>query len=175
MPKRLFVLCYILSHVFSLRSLPPIDAYSGRRLNNKHFSCEHVIPKRHFLSRAHANDLLNLVPCDRHINNLRSDYKYGHPHAEHIQHPSCKKIYNQHLDFCGFINTQSRTYYPPLDADLGMLGRSIKQLLFKYPYLYHNLLDIVDSPSTLAIWCMYPVSDFEIARNQKATHTNEVE
>jgi endonuclease I len=152
----------------AFHTLPPVDVYNGRNLTRKHLSKEHIIPKRHFLSKKDADDLLNLAPCDLHVNRMRSDYKLGYASPEMVDDVHCVRIYSQTQNFSGHLNRRTRTFYPSDDADVGILGRSIIELLGKYPYLYQNLPDIVDHPSTLSKWSrVYPSSPFEEARNRK--------
>jgi len=150
-----------------LRTLPPIDVYTGNVLTKDYMSKEHIIPKRFFSCKNHADDLINLVPCDIHVNRIRSDYKYGISCMDSLQDPKIMEVYDNSHSISGYVNKRTRTFYPGKYTDYGILGRSIIELLRKYPYLYRNLLDIVESPIVLSIWCTYPVSEFELLRQKR--------
>ena len=140
--------------------LPAIDVYTGSYLSKKHFSLEHMIPKRFFHERAHANDLLNLVPCDRKVNQLRSDYRYG-TLTEHVVHDKDSIVLTTgRNEVSGYLSRRHRTFYPATEADCGLIGRSIIRLLYKYPYLYSYLDDIIDRPDTLWRWSCFPTTSF---------------
>lgn len=158
---RLIKVC-VLQYIHS--SLPHIDVYSGQLLSKKAYSIEHIIPKRMFINPSHANDPINLVPCDIKVNRLRSDYKFG-TDPNLTFHPSENiPVLNIKDEFVGSINRKRRIFYPSVTADKGLLSRSIMGMLYKYPYLYRNLNDIVDSPNILFEWSLYPLSSFEIER-----------
>ena len=143
--------------------LPPIDVYTGLHLSKKHFSVEHIIPKRLFHERSHANDLINLAPCDRSTNHRRSDYRYGELDADVSNEHDL--LLSSRQEVAGFVNRRRRTFYPSTNADKGLISRSIIQLLHKYPYLYANLFDIVDHPNTLSKWSsQHPPSFYEEQR-----------
>lgn len=162
---KVFVLIpFLLTCITAFKSLPPIDVYTGTYLGKKHVSKEHVIPRRYFLSKEHANDILNIVPCDRYVNGMRSDFKFGFLYYDNIDDHHLMEVYNYQNELSGYVNKRTRTFYPGGDADFGLLGRSIVELLKKYPYLYRSLPEIVESPTVISIWCTYPVSEFENLR-----------
>lgn len=152
----------ILSYIHP--SIPHIDVYTGGILTKKAYSVEHIIPRRMFVDKSHANDPINLVPCDIKVNRLRSDYKYG-TDPNLLFYPSENiPILNAKKEFAGSMNRKRRIFYPSVSADKGLISRSIIGMLYKYPYLYRNLNDIVDSPNILFEWSLYPPSTFEIER-----------
>lgn len=157
-----FMKCCILFYIHP--SLPRVDVYSGGMLSQKSYSVEHIIPKRMFIDKTHADDPLNIVPCDLKVNQLRSDYKYG-TDPNLVFHPSENiPIFNGKKEFSGSINRKLRTFYPPISADKGLISRSIISMLYKYPYLYRCLNDIIDSPTLLFEWSLYPMSNYEKKR-----------
>lgn len=147
-----------------LSKLPKTDVYSGRHLCKGHFSREHIVPRRFFVNKKHADDPINIVPGDRHINSVRSDYRFGFPHKNNIHDQDSVQVMNHKCEICGYINKRRRTFYPVERADVGILGRSITTMLEKYPYLYNHLLEIVDDPKTLHRWSCEPMSYFEQQR-----------
>lgn len=163
-------------HVHGLIShLPKIDLYTGNYLSKKQYSVEHIIPKRFFQERSHANDLLNLAPCDRMTNQLRSDYRYGHVTTEIMQENDCMILKSQRDEVSGFLHRRRRTFYPSIHADRGLISRSIIQLLHRYPYLYAYLDDIVDRPDTLWQWSSYATSFYEQQRDLYLHSMNDYE
>lgn len=160
----------ILSYIH--KSIPHIDVYTGNILSKKSYSIEHIIPKRMFTEKSHANDPINLVPCDMKINQLRSDYKFGTDPNLTFNPSENIPILNAKEEFAGSINRKRRIFYPSVNADKGLISRSIIGMLHKYPYLYRNLNDIVDSPNILFEWSLYPLSNFEKERKEIIENDN---
>lgn len=159
----------------TLQSLPPQDVYTQRPLPPKHYSKEHLIPRRLFRRRAHADDLWNMAPCDRRVNGIRSNFRYGNPFSDHFDRldpKSLRPVYDNADRLSGHIHPQTRTFYPADNADFGLLGRSILRMLWKYPYLHQHLYAIVDSRSTIVSWCTLPMTDFERLRHACATQND---
>lgn len=133
------------------RPLPPVvkDVYSGRLLHSKrNISVEHIIPRKFFI-KDHADDPRNIAFCDRTINSYRSDLKLG---EQDYNDATDWDIVTVPLPYGGEINNKKRVYYPSGLADKGLLARSIIRMLFRYPYLYSYLDEIIDTPETLAQW-----------------------
>jgi len=157
-------------------NLPPIDVYTGNHLSKKAYSVEHLIPRRIFRNIEHANDLLNIVPCDGKVNQLRADYRFGDLDNLFLNENVAKqlKLKDRHFFLAkdrsgtvsGLVHRRLRTFYPSFDADKGLIGRSIIKMLTKYPYLYGYLDEIVDNPVTLSRWVMYPKTEFEMMRDE---------
>jgi hypothetical protein len=104
------------------------------------------------VSDDHAHDLRNIAYCDRTINSYRSDLKLGdEDNDRYRQHENWDNhVVPMHQG--GEIDYKKRIYYPSNFADKGLLARSITRLLFRYPYLYSYLHEIIDYPETLAKW-----------------------
>lgn len=151
-----------------LSSLPKIDIYTGLRLKPSHFSQEHIIPKRFFPNRTHSDDILNLAPCDRQINMARSDLKFGEcPLLINSTHTILKLLHVNNLtNPIGAIDQRRRTFYPLSYSDKGLIARSIIKMLYKYPYLYCHLHDIIDTDTLWKWYSENPIlSIYEQERN----------
>lgn len=161
-------------HRIILKStLPHTDVYSQRPIPKKHYSTEHLIPRRLFRNRTHADDLLNLAPCARCVNSIRSDFRFGNPFSEQFESldsSSLRPVYDYADRLCGHTHPRSRTFYPTEHADLGLVGRSLFRMLCKYPYLVQDLYSIVDSRWTIVLWCILPMTEFERMRNVHIPH-----
>jgi endonuclease I len=147
-----------------LKFLPKTDIYTNIRLSNHLATVEHIIPRRFFISTKHSNDILNLAYTQKYINSMRSDLKYGDLILSKNHH--LQPIMNNNT-IAGHIDRRRRVFYPGKGADKGLIARSITEMVYKYPYLYCYLNDIVDNPETLWKWTdenPYP-SIFEICRN----------
>ena len=148
-----------------LRFLPKIDIYTKVGLHPSVFTQEHIIPKRFFISKKHADDLLNLAPTHKYLNGLRSDLKYGNlKNKTNYDHLS---TISKNKSIIAYIDRKKRIFYPTIIADKGLIARSLINMFYKYPYLYCYIDEIVDDPETIWRWSHdNPIpSLFEISRN----------
>lgn len=143
------------------------NVYNGEPIvHRKHFSVEHVVPKRLFPERKDANRWLNQVPCDRYTNAVRSDLRLGDPGLHHqifIEYenaslmpqtlvtirPGLFLVVDGTGKLSGIINRYHRVFTPSLSADMGLLCRSIRTMLSLYPHLYGSLDQIIQDPGLL--------------------------
>jgi endonuclease I len=147
-----------------LKCFPKIDIYTKTLLKPSVFTQEHIIPKRFFDNPKHANDLFNLAPTHLKINYMRSDLKFGN--IDMIQPHNLTQILIPNP--VAYIDRKKRIFYPTIIADKGLIARSIIEMLYKYPYLYTYIYDIIDHPETLWKWTHdHPnPSIFEKSRNE---------
>jgi hypothetical protein len=146
--------------------IPRIDIYNGITLSKKISSIEHIIPKKFFNNKEDANDLLNLGHCHVYINNCRSDYKYGLlKNNNNNNNTKCIYTPNQNIS-SGSIDTKKRIFYLNENADIGLISRSCLSMLYKYPYLYKYIDDIIHDKELLEIGSKYPKLEYEIWREQ---------
>lgn len=147
---------------------PIVDVYTQSPIGLKEddISVEHIIPRRIWkgagLPSDAMNNIYNLVPCDRQVNRIRSDYRYGRFCMEDVSKPI---VYDKRHRIAGYIDHGMRVFYPhPNRSDTGLLGRSIVQLLYRYPVLYRYFYDIVQDPECLSEWTTHPQSSLEMYR-----------
>ena len=131
-------------------SLPLYDIYTANKSMNQ-ITIEHIIPQKYFLNKKHANDFSNLALTDLKNNQLRADYAFGYINHNNITSP---------------IDHKTRTYYPSINADRGLIARSCIQMFYKYPYLYEYFNEIIKDPILLKSWSNYPINSFEYKRNK---------
>lgn len=157
--KLLFVMMNLLKYV------PKIDIYTKTLLDQSVFTQEHIIPRRFFNNQKHANDIFNLAPTHLKINYMRSDLKFGN--IDMIQPHNLTQILIPNTTVA-YIDRKKRIFYPTNIADKGLIARSIIEMLYKYPYLYTYIYDLVDNPETLWKWTSeHPnPSIFEKSRNE---------
>jgi hypothetical protein len=146
--------------------IPKMDIYNGLFLSKKCSSIEHIIPKKFFNNKIHANDPLNLGTCHLYINNCRSDYKYGLYYDKNDSSTKCLYVPNHTNVSSGYLNTKKRIFYLNENADLGLISRSCLSMFYKYPYLYKYIDDIIHDKELLEIGSEYPKSKYEILREQ---------
>jgi endonuclease I len=142
------------------------NLYHSQPLPPQQHSCEHIIPKSFFRQRHHANDPMNLAPCDLKTNIRRSNFALGN--IENMMEGG-RPIYDSLDQYTGHLHTTQRIFYPSLECDRGLISRSILFMIEKYPYLYDDLPRILSPPDTEEIldgWRLYPsTTDFEDHRN----------
>ena len=163
-----------------------INVYNQKSIPMLQQTVEHIIPKSLFINRKHANQWNNLISCDKYTNIIRSDYRLGDPliyndlflEYEELQNKSrqClitvspQKPYKLVMDSTGHcsgvLDRIQRIFYPSTQADMGLISRSIIEMLHKYPYLYNSLDRIVYHPQLLDAYYNKPKSELELAREQ---------
>lgn len=143
-------------------NLPNIDVYTGRLLGASDFSREHLIPKKFFRKAKHADHPFNVVPCHRHINNKRSDYRLGDLYvSRRLNSFDYEPVLLREDRSVGIVNRKRRVFYPSPSADKGMIARNCLRVLSEYDYLYDYFDQIVEEPTLLHIWKNYPDSNYE--------------
>lgn len=161
-------------------NLPSINIYNNLILKDTHRSLEHIIPQRIFKKSSHANNIHNLAFTDKKTNSLRRDFKFGDIHT--IINPNdyqinenlfyelisddYQAIYDYNNTFTGFISPSRRIFYPHYNDNLGLISRSIIQMLYSYPYLYSYLNEIITEPILIHKWNQFSPTLFEMERNQ---------
>lgn len=175
-------LCYLIMNsnlILNFKKLPKINIYTNELIKDKNLSIEHIIPKRIFKNKNHANNIYNLAFTDKKTNSKRRDFKYG----DIINIPSKynKKNLNNFYDLIsddfesvldseqkvnGIISSSRRLFYPISEENYGCISRSIIKLLYEYPYLYSSLNEIIYEPHILSKWNKMPETKFEIERNK---------
>lgn len=149
--------------------LPNIDIYTGRVLSIPNLSKEHLIPKKFFRNKKHANHPLNVVPCHKYINNQRSDYRFGDVYIDLSSNTyDYDPIHIGVDDSIGIINHRHRVFYPSHYADKGLIARNCLVVLDDHHYLYRYLDEIIEHPALFDIWRdLYPVvSKYERSQNR---------
>ncbi|NBN99189.1 MAG: hypothetical protein EBV19_08160, partial [Flavobacteriia bacterium] len=126
-----------------------INIYNGKTIIQKEVSIEHIIPKRLFIKRKHANDITNLALCDRYTNCMRTDFRFGdisYICDQTLLLPNdddYKLINDSRGNFTGIISRSRRIFYPSFTCHFQNLSLSIISMLNKYPYLYSYMDQIV--------------------------------
>lgn len=165
-------------NVYNQNSIPPL--YQTK---------EHIIPKSIFRRSTQANHWKNLISCDKFTNAIRTDYRLEDPATykdlflEYRYTNQSNKLVSIHPkipyklvvdstgNVSGVLDRIQRIFYPSLDADMGLLSRSIIDMLHQYPYLYSSLDRIVSDVRLLSNYYDLPKSNLEIEReilyNQK--------
>lgn len=135
------------------------NIYHGGRLSPQEKSIEHIIPRRLFVNRRHAEDPMNKDFCDRHTNTMRSDYRFGDiasicdPDGRLlIKNDDYQSITDRRCVLTGYISRSRRIFYPSHTCNHRRLSSSILHMLFHYPYLYAYLDQIVCDPVLLSRW-----------------------
>ena len=137
-------------------------------------SIEHLVPKRLFVDKVHASHPLNLVPCDRFTNAVRSDLRLGDPDLyRHIfdqygnstfspesmvsmdSSTPCFLVIDGSGSPSGVIHRVQRVFYPSPQTDMVLVCRGIIAMLFLFPYLYGCLDQIVQDPGLLQKYHSY--------------------
>jgi endonuclease I len=150
-----------------MNELPKYNIYNNQIIKSKS-TIEHIIPRRLFYDKRHSHDLINISFCDKSTNSNRSDFKFGDYHnlnSNIIKSHGIRTILDEDSKkINGFVDNHKRIFYPYKNADFGLISRSIMDMLSKYPYLYENLNEIIESPVLLSKWSEMPVSEFEYKR-----------
>jgi hypothetical protein len=151
------------------------DVYTNEMIHQSHLSLEHIIPKRVFNNKKDANHWKNLAFCDKRINSLRSDFRLGDPDDIYdYRNKSIKIVLNSVNQTGGILVPCERIYFPTLQADLGLLSRSIIDMLHLYPYLYGRLDQIIESNDFLEKYHNKPISEFERKRDKLQKNLNKL-
>ena len=162
-----------------------INVYNQKSLPILYQSTEHIIPKSLFNQKKDGNYWINMISCDKYTNNIRADYRIGDPmtykdlfleyqtmnltkSSNNLISLSPNKPYKIVVDatgnVSGVLDRCQRIFYPSLEADMGLISRSIIGMLYKYPFLYGNLERIVSNVQLLENYYNLPESDLEISR-----------
>lgn len=160
----------------SFHHFPKIDVYTGRLLEGRDYTKEHLIPKKFFRNKRHADHPFNIVPCHRRINNQRSSCKFGDlglifwrlqqqeetsPLYLHSMFP-CTLLQDSDNITAGVLCKERRVFYPGCEADKGMIGRNCIMVMTEYPYLFDHFEDIVEDPMVFEVWKdISPMSEYE--------------
>lgn len=162
-----------------------INVYNQKNIPPLYQTKEHIIPKSTFRRSTQANHWKNLISCDKFTNSIRTDYRLGDPltykdlflEYQSIQlsnqsnqlvsfHPKIpyKLVVDCTGNVSGVLDRIQRVFYPSLEADMGLLSRSIIDMLHKYPYLYSSMDRIVSDVRLLHHYYDLPKTDLEIER-----------
>lgn len=166
-----------------------INVYNQKNIPPLYQTKEHIIPKSIFRRSTHANQWNNLISCDKFTNTIRTDYRLGDPltykdlFLEYRSTNQSNKLVSIHPkipyklvvdstgNVSGVLDRIQRIFYPSLEADMGLLSRSIIDMLHQYPYLYSSMDRIVSDVRLLHNYYDLPKSNLEIERemlyNQK--------
>jgi hypothetical protein len=161
-----------------------INVYNQKNIPPLYQTKEHIIPKSIFRRSTQANHWKNLISCDKFTNTIRTDYRLGDPltykdlfldYREYQSNQSNKLVsihpkipYKLVIDstgnVSGVLDRIQRIFYPSLDADMGLLSRSIIDMLHQYPYLYSSMDRIVSDVRLLHNYYDLPKTNLEIER-----------
>ena len=137
---------------------PQIYNTNLNKLYNNQQTLEHVFPKC-FMTKKTYNDMHNIFSCNKHINNIRSNYKYI----------DCKnKEYYDNINDFHNIKLTDNYYSPklklfiPEDDSKGIISRAIMYMTYEYKYKYDKIIDY----NNLINWCIkYPPTKEEYLHN----------
>jgi hypothetical protein len=162
-----------------------INVYNQKSLPIVYQSTEHIIPSSLFNKKKDGNYWINMISCDKYTNSIRADYRMGDPityrdlfleyQTMNLSKSSNKLItispakpYKIVVDatgnVSGVLDRCQRIFYPSLEADMGLISRSIISMLYIYPFLYGNIDRIVANVKLLENYYDLPKSDLEISR-----------
>jgi hypothetical protein len=162
-----------------------INVYNQKSLPILYQSTEHIIPYSLFNHKKDGNYWMNMISCDKYTNSIRADYRMGDPmtykdlflEAQTMNlskssnklitlspHKPYKIVVDGTGSVSGVLDRCQRIFYPSLEADMGLISRSIIGMLYKYPFLYGNIDRIVANVKLLENYYDLPESDLEISR-----------
>jgi hypothetical protein len=162
-----------------------VNVYNQKSIPTLYQTKEHIIPKSIFRRSTQANHWKNLISCDKYTNTIRTDYRLGDPltykdlFIEYRENQSFKQsntlvsihnkipyklVIDSTGNVSGVLDRIQRIFYPSLDADMGLLSRSIIDMLHQYPYLYSSMDRIVSDVRLLHNYYDLPKTNLEIER-----------
>lgn len=144
--------------------LDNIDLYTGKISKKK--SIEHIWPQSYFISDNKKNirkDMHILVQIDLKTNIFRSNYKFTDDYQLTNKLIKANTVYLKD-DMNIRKNLEKKIFFLP-DRAKGVVSRSIAYSILVYPELKSNLEKIINREDLIK-WCtLYPVTDFELEKN----------
>jgi endonuclease I len=153
----LMILMKLLISSFKISSnIPEIYNINKKIISINPLTLEHIFPKC-YMNKNSYNDLHNIFLCNKHINNIRSNYKYTDLDYTNINLNNFSRIYNS----SNYICKKYKLFIPENDSK-GIIARTIMYMCYEYNYKYNKIIDY----ENLINWCLkYPPSKSEIYHN----------
>ena len=183
--KKLIILFLCLKNSFSFQHQIPNKYMNYNRVKliikdiyntgDKRYNLEHIVPQSIFKgNKSLKSDMHNIILYPEKMNLHRSNYEYI---SDFKLYPNSKLIdcNGEVVDYIEpiednnvCIKTSSKRYFLPQKKYRGLISRSCMYVLTTYPKYKDDILNNVINPYTLLTWHhQYPVTDFEIYKNNK--------
>tara|TARA_B100000886_G_scaffold305233_1_gene236872 strand:+ start:682 stop:1350 length:669 start_codon:yes stop_codon:yes gene_type:complete len=183
--KKLIILFLCLKNAFSFQHQIPSEYMNYNRVKliikdiyntgDKKYNLEHIVPQSIFKGNKNLkSDMHNIILYPEKMNLHRSNYEYI---SDFKLYPNSKLIdcNGEVVDYIEpiednnvCIKTSSKRYFLPQKKYRGLISRSCMYVLTTYPKYKDDILNNVINPYTLLTWHhQYPVTDFEIYKNNK--------